>query len=166
MITVISGTNRSGSKTLQVAHLYQRYFQEAGAAARVLSLEGIDVNDRTPHFEEIEASILIPTEKFVFITPEYNGSIPGVMKAFIDMCRIPVCFYNKKALLTGVADGRAGNLRGMEHFTGILHHMGMLVHPNKLPISVINKIMNSAGEFTDERTINTVKKQIGEFIAF
>lgn len=82
------------------------------------------------------------------------------------MCRTPECFYGKKALLTGVADGRAGNLRGMEHFTGILNHMKVIVHPDKLPISVLKKLVNKDGDLIDEETKKVIKKQLEEFLQF
>ena len=82
------------------------------------------------------------------------------------MCRVPECFYGKKALLTGVADGRAGNLRGMEHFTGILNHMKVIVHPDKLPISVLKKLVNKEGDLMDEETKKVIEKQLKEFLDF
>ncbi len=37
-----------------------------------------------PDFLKMENELLIPTEKFIFIIPEYNGTFPGVLKAMID----------------------------------------------------------------------------------
>jgi NAD(P)H-dependent FMN reductase len=114
----------------------------------------------------VENEILKPSEKFIFILPEYNGSFPGAIKTLIDLCRVPECFFGKKALLTGLADGRAGNLRGMEHFTGILNHMGVVVHPNRLPISLMRSLINDKGELIDEDTRSVIDKQLKEFLAF
>lgn len=137
-----------------------------GEKPGVLLLEGLDLNKRTTALQEIEEQFLKPSDKFIFILPEYNGSFPGAVKTFIDMCRVPECFYGKKALLTGIADGRAGNLRGMEHFTGILNHMKVVVHPNRLPISVIRQLINDQKELIDEATRKVVHRQLEEFLAF
>lgn len=166
MITVISGTNRHGNRTQSLVHYYRDALVGLGEEPTVLLPEGIDLNRRTPALEETENKVLIPSDKFVFILPEYNGSFPGAIKTLIDMCRIPECFYGKKALLTGVADGRAGNLRGMEHFTGILNHMKVVVHPNKLPISMVKTLMNEKGELTDPYTREVISRQLQEFLAF
>ena len=166
MITVISGTNRKGSRTKNIVFYYRDELLKMGEHPQVLLPEGIDLNKRTPELQRVEEDILIPSDKFIFILPEYNGSFPGAIKALIDLCRVPECFYGKKALLTGVADGRAGNLRGMEHFTGILNHMKVIVHPNKLPISVLKKLVNTAGDLIDEDTKKAIEKQLKEFIAF
>ncbi len=82
----------------------------------------MDVLQRTPEFIKIENEILIPTQKFIFIIPEYNGTFPGVLKAMIDNSDIKKAWYHKKALLTGVSTGRAGNLRGMDHLSASLHY--------------------------------------------
>ncbi len=137
MYTIISGTNRPHSNTIVVASQYQRSLQQKGISATLLSLEGLNVLERNPEFRKIEEEILAPTQKFIFISPEYNGSIPGVLKCVFDISDIKKTWWGKKALLTGVSTGRAGNLRGMEHLTGILHYMKVVVHPNKLPISVV-----------------------------
>src|SRR6266536_6326177 len=119
-----------------------------------------------PGFLKIENEILIPTQKFIFIIPEYNGSFPGVLKAMIDISDIRKTWWGKKALLTGVSTGRAGNLRGMDHMTGVLNYVRMIVHHNKLPISVIDKVMNEGGTITDKNTLLAIDQQVDEFINF
>jgi chromate reductase len=75
-------------------------------------------------------------------------------------------WWHKKILLTGISTGRAGNLRGMEHLTGSLLHMKMLVHYNRLPISVVNKLMDANGTFTDVSTLTAINNQIDDFLEF
>ncbi|HEX5552861.1 MAG TPA: NADPH-dependent FMN reductase [Chitinophagaceae bacterium] len=166
MITIISGTNRKGNRTGSIVAYYREALREMGEDPKLLLPEGIDLNRRTPELERVENEILKPSEKFIFILPEYNGSFPGAIKTLIDLCRVPECFFGKKALLTGLADGRAGNLRGMEHFTGILNHMGVVVHPNRLPISLMRSLINDKGELIDEDTRSVIDKQLKEFLAF
>lgn len=166
MITIICGTNRPGNRSRYVVRYYEELLESLGERPKVLFPEGIDLSRRTPELEKIEDEMLIPADKFIFILPEYNGSFPGAIKALIDLCRVQECFYGKKALLTGLADGRAGNLRGMEHFTGILNHMQVVVHPDRLPISSYKKIINEKGELTDENTRKVIRRQVESFLAF
>ncbi|HZI69444.1 MAG TPA: NAD(P)H-dependent oxidoreductase, partial [Hanamia sp.] len=114
---------------------------------------------------KIENEILIPAQKFLFIIPEYNGSYPGVLKALLDNSDIKKVWNYKKALLTGVATGRAGNLRGMDHLADTLHFLKMNVFYNKLPISVIDKVMDSKGHFNEE-TLKAINHQLDEFIVY
>lgn len=166
MYTIISGTNRPGSNTIRVAQQYQQLLKSKGIEAKLVSLEGLDVSERSPSLVTVEKECLIPSEKFIFITPEYNGSFPGVLKSLIDNTDIKNVWWGKKALLTGVSTGRAGNLRGMEHLTGILHYVKVVVHPNKLPISVVDILLRESGQIIDESTLKAIDQQLDEFIDF
>lgn len=166
MYTIISGTNRTGSNTLKVAQQYQTLLANKGISATLVTLENLDVSNRSTAVKALEKEVLIPTTRFIFISPEYNGSIPGVLKSLLDNTDIEHCWWGKKALLTGVSTGRAGNLRGMEHLTGILHYLKMIVHPNKLPISVVNTLLAPDGAIKDQATLRVIDAQLKEFIDF
>lgn len=165
MFTIISGTNRIGSHTEKVAEEYKRLLKEKNISATIFSLKNLDVLKRTPEFLKIENEILIPTQKFIFILPEYNGTFPGVLKAMIDNSDIRKAWYHKKALLTGISTGRAGNLRGMDHLSASLNYLKMDVHHNKLPISVIDKVMDENGQLNEE-TVKAINEQLNEFINY
>ncbi|MEO8861069.1 MAG: NAD(P)H-dependent oxidoreductase [Ginsengibacter sp.] len=165
MYTIISGTNRIGSHTEKVAAEYRRLLLDKNIDAAILSLKNLDVLHRSPEFLKVENEILVPTKKFIFIMPEYNGSYPGVLKAMIDNSDIERVWYHKKVLLTGISSGRAGNLRGMDHLSGTLHYLKMNVHYNKLPISVINRIMDENGRLNED-TLKVIDEQLDEFIIF
>jgi NAD(P)H-dependent FMN reductase len=165
MYTIITGTNRPGSHSEKVALEYQRILKNKNINATLFSLKGLNVLQRSPEYVKVESDILIPTQKFIFIIPEYNGSYPGVLKAMIDNSDVKKTWNYKKALLTGVATGRAGNLRGMDHLADTLHYMKMNVFYNKLPISVIDKIMDGEGHL-DNATLKAINNQLDEFIQF
>ena len=164
--TIISATNRKDSNTLKIAEAYRDLLAERGIQARLLTLEGLNVLDRGEDLEEVEKQFLIPADKFIFIVPEYNGSFPGILKALMDNSDIRRAWWGKKALLTGVSTGRAGNLRGLEHLTGILHYLKVSVHHNKLPISVVDKLLDEQGKLVDPATLAVIGEQLDEFISF
>jgi NAD(P)H-dependent FMN reductase len=165
MYLIISGTNRKDSFTLRIAKLYQLLLKKKNTEAHVLSLVGLDLMERSPSVIELEKKWLLPSSKYIFISPEYNGSIPGVLKCLIDVSDVNKVWTGKKALLTGVSTGRAGNLRGMDHLTGIMHYVGTIVHPNKLPISIVDTLFKE-GEMEHEETIRMIDRQLDEFIEF
>jgi chromate reductase len=166
MITIISGTNRTDNVTKRVALEYQRLLTEKLVESNLLSLDEHDMKERNEPFRKIENDLLQPSEKFIIISPEYNGSYPGILKLMIDNTDVSKVWWHKKVLLTGVSTGRAGNLRGMEHLTGCLLHMKMLVHPNRLPISVVDKLMDGTNRFNDARTLAVINNQLDEFLNF
>ncbi len=166
MITIISGTNRHGSNTEKVAREYQHIMKEKGLETGFLSLEGIDVMHYNTAFVKLEEEVLIPTTHFIFISPEYNGSFPGVLKMLFDTSRSHEIWFHKKALLTGVATGRAGNLRGMDHLADILNYLKITVHPNRLPISAVDKLLSAQGRLTDADTLKSINGQLDEFMSW
>lgn len=164
--TIISATNRPASNTLRIAEAYRKVLLEKGIKAKLLTLEGLNTLERTPDLEEVEKKFLIPADKFLFIVPEYNGSFPGVLKALMDNSDIRKAWWGKKALLTGVSTGRAGNLRGMEHLTGVLHYLKVSVFHDKLPISAVDQLLDTDGQLKDPVTLEVIARQLDEFIAF
>src|SRR5205085_842440 len=103
MITIISGTNRTGSNTHKIAKEYQRLLHEKGIEAGLFSLEAVNVMHNDEAFKKIETEILEPTTHFIIISPEYNGSFPGVLKMLFDSSRSYEIWFHKKAQLTGVS---------------------------------------------------------------
>ncbi len=166
MYTIVSGTNRKGSNTLKVAKQYRAFLKDKGIDAAILSLEDFNVTVRDAHFQKIENEILIPADNYIFISPEYNGSYPGILKMLFDTSKSHTIWWHKKALITGVSTGRAGNLRGNDHLAAVLNYLKITVYPDILPISVIDKVMNADGVLTDENTIKVIHQQLDGFIAW
>ena len=165
MITIISGTNRDNN-TKKVAREYQRFLKEKNVDSILLALDEHSIFVRDEAFIKMENEYLMPAAKFIIIMPEYNGSYPGILKLMIDNTDISKVWWHKKVLLTGVSTGRAGNLRGMDHLTGSLLYLKMLVHPNRLPISVVDKLLDADDHFSNAATINAIQMQLDEFINF
>lgn len=174
MTTIVASTNRPDSYTLKIAEYYQKRLREMGHEADILSLtdlpEGIIhpamyEKQKLESFEILQSKITA-TDKFLFIIPEYNGSFPGILKVLIDACRFPESFYGKKAALVGVSTGKYGNIRGVDHFTGICHYMNLNVLPLKIHIPNIHKELNEDGEFYKEDTLKFTKQQMEQFILF
>jgi chromate reductase, NAD(P)H dehydrogenase (quinone) len=173
MITVISSTNRSGSKSVIIASKYAEMLRSKGAEARMFSLESLPTDfispdmygKKSPELEKVIDEVLVNTDKFVFVIPEYNGSYPGILKTFIDAAH-PKYFRGKKAGIIGISDGHAGNLRGQEHLTGVLHYMRMLVHYAQPKLSDIDHAIDESNHITDERALRLLGDHADLMIAF
>ena len=163
---IISGTNRRDSNTRRVAHQDQDTLTERNITSEIVTLEGMDLSAHTPEFEIMEKQKLLPAKKIIFIAPEYNGSIPGVLKTMLDLSDYKRTWQWKKALLVGISTGRSGNVRGLDHLTSILNYMKVVVHPNKLPISSVHKLLNDKHAIEDSETVIAINIQIDEFIKF
>ena len=180
MITVITGTNRKNSKSKQIANfVYGLLVEKSNEEVRFLALEDLptdfvdpdmyDENNQHADIRRLQEDYMIPATKFVFVVPEYNGGIPGILKFFLDACSIhkySETFHgNKKAALIGISSGRSGTLRGMDYMTGFLNYLKIHVLPNKLPISSIDDIMPS-DELTHTKTVELLDQFTDQFLAF
>lgn len=173
MATIISATNRKDSNTLKVAQYYQRKLAEKGLNAEFLNLENLPdtlissdlYGKRSTQFEKIQ-DLITKTEKFLFVIPEYNGSFPGVLKTFIDACKFPESFYGKKTALVGISSGKYGNIRGVEHFTGICNYIHLHVMPLRLHIPAISSELDENGNLFKEDTVKFTNEQMDKFISF
>jgi len=171
-IVVLSCTNRPNSNTLKVSKIYANLLRDKNIDVKILDFCLLPQNiafaetfgNRSKEFEKIITEYVTSCQKFVFVLPEYNGSFPGILKTFIDSMH-PSDWHHKNACLVGVADGRAGNLRGMDHLTGILNYLKMNVYHDKLPISVINRMFDLEGNFTPEQ-LAVSKRQIDGFLKY
>ena len=173
MITVICGTNRPSNETQIFAKHFMNVLAEKQQHAKYLGLENLPLDFAFNNavfgvenliLENIVDEFIVPSEKLIFISPEYNGSYPGALKAFLDSF-FPKQIAGKKAALVGVSSGRAGNLRGMDHLTGVLNYLKVTVMPNKLPISRIYELVKD-NKIEDEATKKTIEQQLNELIDF
>ena len=172
MITIISASNREGNWTSIFAKYCLAYLAKQKVDAQKFELSDLPESLILKSVYEYDSSIFVdiskkiiePSNKFLFIVPEYNGSIPGILKLFIDGIE-PKFFKGKKAALVGVSAGRAGNLRGMDHLTDILHYLQVEVMAAKLPISKIFELVENK-TIIDEQTLGDIDKQLLKFIEY
>lgn len=169
MITVIAGTNRPENNSQRVANIYQRLLHQMGEEAQVLLLENLPSDfafnngvygGSSPELEKVVTNYIDAADRLVFIAAEYNGSYPGVLKAFIDAVH-PRHWNFKKAALVGISSGRSGNVRGLEHLTGVLHYLKIEVCSAKPVISGIDGLLE--GELLNNEEANAVLKAQAEW---
>lgn len=173
MITIISSTNRPGSNTFKVAKYYQQILLQKGQEANILSLTELpdtliatDLYGKRSEPFKLILDVINQADKFLFVIPEYNGSYPGVLKVFVDACDFPESFNEKKAALVGISSGKYGNIRGIDHFTGVCHYCNLHILPLKLHIPNIKTELDENGNLFKEDTVKFVNEQIDKLIAY
>lgn len=174
MITIISGTNRQNSVSAQVASLYQSLLSEHKIESQIIDLADLpkdfiysalyDNNGKNPEFNKVLKK-LHASEKYVFIIPEYNGSFPGVLKAFIDGMEYPNSFQNKKCALVGISSGMQGGGLALSHMTDIFNYLGMHVLALKPKLARIEKNFDGE-EVTDKLYGQLLEEQVQKLLAF
>jgi chromate reductase, NAD(P)H dehydrogenase (quinone) len=155
-ITVISGTNRPGNLSIKVADICKEILEEQDVFAELIDLQQLPreiafdyLGDRAlAGFAEFQ-QMVDRSSHFVFVVPEYNGSMPGILKLFIDACDYPDSFRGKSAVCVGIAAGLGGNQRGLAHLRDVLEYFGMVVHTEKLALGSIRQRLHAEGGFSD-----------------
>ncbi|MCX8081431.1 MAG: NAD(P)H-dependent oxidoreductase [Bacteroidia bacterium] len=170
-ISIISSTHREGSYTLMVSEYLKGIISNhVDMYVQVMSLKNLPLDFvfsafRKDHevFNRMTKEYVSDADGFIFVAPEYNGSFPGILKAWID-CIHPTLFNYKPAGLIGISSGRAGNLRGLEHLAGILQYLKMHVFHQKQPISRIEEVF--AGGVPNEELKILLDLWIKDFLIF
>lgn len=173
-IYIISGTNRQQAISIKVANVYQQEFKALGVEAEIIDLRKLPADYLFSGLYENAGKSEVTIDfrkkmkegaKFVFVTAEYNGSFPGVLKAFIDGLEFPDSFTNKKCALVGVSAGEQGAVLAMSHLTDILNYCGAHVLAKKPKLASIGANMQD-GIITNERYMKHIKLQVQQLLEF
>jgi len=175
MIVIISSTNRKDSVTSKLSGIYLKEVAELGEKAELVDLCNLpddylvsalyDQSGKNKDFKSTR-ELMRKAEKFVFIIPEYNGSFPGVLKAFIDGLAFPDTFTDKKCALVGLSSGQQGAGMALSHLTDILNYCGTHVLAYKPKLSNIDDNMDMTEKVLSDRYLTFIKKQAEQFINF
>lgn len=173
MTIIVSGTNRPNSNTAKICEYYQKMLAAKGLESEILYLTDLPstiiktdlFGERSDAFQLIQDKISV-ADKFIFVAPEYNGSFPGILKLFIDCCQFPDSFFDKKVALVGHSTGKYGNIRGIDHLTGICNYINLHVLPMKIHIPAIHTEFDENGDFFKEDTVKFTNQQMDKFIKF
>ena len=173
-IIIICGTNRPEALSLEVSMHYQHVLGELNAESEIINLAELPEdfvfsalykkagkNDEFNLFREK----MKEADKMVFIVPEYNGSFPGILKAFIDGLKFPETFTNKKGAIVGISSGSQGASLAMSHLTDIFNYCGMHVLAYKPRLTNIEKYVVD-GKLIHEDYQRRIIKQARALISF
>jgi len=98
------------------------------------------------------------------IIPEYNGSMPGALKLFIDHWKFPDSFERRPVCFVGLG-GRFGGLRPVEHMQQIFGYRNAFIFPDRVFLcNVWNLVEND--KLMDETIDQLLNKQIKDFSRF
>ena len=173
-ILVLSTTNRPHALTTTVATYYAALLQRKKVPTTLLKLVDLPADftstalyankRKNPAFNRF-LDLLDRFQKYVWIVPQYNGSFPGVLKAFLDGYAVPNVFAGKKCALVGVSKGKQGAVMGLSHLTDILHYLGMTIYPMQPKLSEMPDTTLAALE-ARPHYLRQLEGQAGAFIDF
>jgi chromate reductase len=114
--------------------------------------EDDDVDPAPPAVARIRAAVA-GADAVLFATPEYNGSVPGVLKNAVDWLSRPrgtAPLLNKPVAVIGASMGMFGGVWAQADLRRILKIAGARVVETELPIAKAHDVFDEEGVLRDE----------------
>jgi chromate reductase, NAD(P)H dehydrogenase (quinone) len=146
-----------------------------GASLETFELDGIPVfnqdEDRNPPSKVVEFKRRIrEADGVLFVTPEYNYSVPGVLKNAIDWASRPYgdnAWNGKPAAIMGASPGAIGTARAQYHLRQILVFLNMFpINQPEVMIANAAARFDKGGNLTDEATKDFIRNLLVNFAAW
>ena len=173
MIALIIGTNRPGSNTRKVAGQIRQIYAELKTPLHVLDLAELPPEifspasyAEKPKAFRLFADAVLAAAGLHVVTPEYNGSVPGVLKYFIDMLKFPESFEGRPVCFTGLSAGVWGALRPVEQLQAIFGYRNAHVFPGRVFLPQIHSLLDEAGKLKDAELVERLRQQAEGFVDF
>jgi chromate reductase len=174
-VAVIVGSLRKDSLNRKAAHAL------AGLAPANVALEIVEIGDLPFYDEDVEAAgAPAPWERFrsqveasdavLFVTPEYNRSVPGALKNAIDVGSRPYgasVFAGKPAAVMSLSQGAIGGFGANHHLRQSLVFLDMpVLQQPEAYIGGAGSLFDDRGELADEGTRALFNSFIDAFTAW
>lgn len=170
----ISGSLRKGSFNSALLRAAVELAPE-GMTIETAEIRGIPLYDEDLRSKGVPDSVqelraaIGSADALLIVTPEYNYSVPGVLKNAIDWASRPPSqpFAGKPLAMLGASGGTSGTMRAQYHLRQVAVFLDMHVL-NKPEIFVRNAatLFDEHGKLTDEPTRKLIGEQLVALAAF
>lgn len=160
-ILVFSASLRADSLNTKLAKLAASIIKERGIEVDFASMREFDCPSYDGDFERDNPFPPQATEfnnrikandAFIIASPEYNGSMPGLLKNAIDwVSRFrPQPFNEKHSLLMSASPSMAGGNKSLWSLRMPLEHLGSRVFPDMFSLAMAHQAFNEGGTLANE----------------
>ena len=174
----ISGSLRSGSFNTALLRAAAGLLPDS-ATLEITTLKGIPLYDG-----DVEAAEGIPqavaalkeriaaADGLLLVTPEYNNSMPGVLKNAIDWLSRPPSdivriFGNRPIAVMGASPGGFGTILSQNAWLPVLRILGMRPwFGGRLLVSHAGKVFDETGEMVDQQMRAQLQQFVSGFVGF
>ncbi len=128
----------------------------------------LEATEGLPNSTKKLAEKIKQADGFIFSTPEYNGSMPGVFKNMFDwVSRVqPMPWHGKHILLLGTSPGGLGAIRGLAHARVPFDAIGAFVYPEMYALARGHQAFDAEGKFKDPETAKRVQDLTQSFLNY
>jgi chromate reductase len=137
---------------------------------RDLPLYSYDYDANYPAVARALKDAIAAVDAVLFVTPEYNRSIPGSLKNAIDWASRPYgknSFTRKPSGVIGTSPGKIGTAVGQQHLRSILAFCNSpLMNSIEAYIQFTPGLISDDGEVTDDSVAEFLRNYMAEFYGF
>ncbi len=174
-VLVFGASLRSDSLNRKLAALAARVAEQGGATVDHASMRDFDVPSYDGDAESAEGipkgaqelrRRLVEADAFIVSSPEYNGSMPGMLKNLIDWTSRfrPQPFDGKHGLLLSASPSMVGGNRGLWALRVPLEHLGSRIYPDMFSLAQAHKALVD-GDIADAALRARFEKNLQAFLS-
>jgi len=174
-ILAFGGALRTGSSNKKFAAEALRVAKTLGAEGEYIDLRDypmpvydgdIEANEGIPENTKKLSAKIKEADAIIISTPEYNASIPGMLKNVIDWLSRdkPVALTDKHLLLLAASPGALGGVRVLWNARQPFEQLAMHVYPGMMGLSDSANSFDESGKLKDEKKLAQLTKLLEGFI--
>jgi NAD(P)H-dependent FMN reductase len=176
-IVGISGSLRKASFNTKLLRAAASLMPD-GSTLDVRTVHGIplfDADEETEHglpavVTQLKDAI-VAADGLLIATPEYNNSMPGVLKNAIDWLSRPPAditrvFGGKPVALIGASPGAFGTILSQAAWLPVLRTLGTELYPAKLMVPRARDVFADDGAIEDEKISKRLQQFVTGFVEF
>ena len=162
-IAAVLGTARPGNFTSRALALVIDEIEKQGDIAVDL-IDPATLNLPLPGLSSDSADtktiqeIVLKSTGVIFSTPEYHGTYSSAAKLIIENLGFPSVLASKPIALVGVAAGKIGAIKALEHLRSVLSHVGAIVLPGPVSVAGVQGVFDEEGRCLDEAVEQMVRR--------
>jgi chromate reductase, NAD(P)H dehydrogenase (quinone) len=173
-IAVLIGSLRRDSYNRRLAYAVQKLAPSdvAFKELRISDLPLYNQDDDNNPAEQVKRlkSEISGSQGVIFVTPEYNRSLPGVLKNAIDHASRPYgqsAWAGKPAGIIGASIGAIGSAVSQQHLRGVLAYLDMptLAQPEVF-LQVDDNFFAADGGFANDRTKKFLQSWMDAYVGW
>ena len=174
-VLIFGASLRQGSLNNRLADLTARAVERRGSSVDRATMADFDC----PSYDgDLESEGVIPepakelcrrlkaADALMIAAPEYNASMPGVLKNVIDWTsRVrPQPFNGKQCFLLSASPSMAGGNRGLWSLRIPLEHLGARVYPDMFSLAQAHEAFGSDGQLANDLLQRRFEENIACFL--
>lgn len=173
---VFSASLRKDSLNTKLAKLAAQVIEKNGGTVDYASMsefdcpsfnQDLEVNNFYPPGASEFKERLLANDAFIISSPEYNGSVPGLIKNAIDWVSRyrPQPFNERHSLLMGASPSMGGGNKALWSLRMPLEHLGSRVFPDMFSLAVAHKAFTPDDKLADEKLAMRFEQNLVAFMS-